>query len=231
MKFEINPKSVLISILIFIIFLLIANLAGVVSTYYFKHDSVYGLVPLFNFTLENNIPTLYSSVALIMSSFLLAVIAIGHIRQNEPYIAWFGLSIIFLFLSVDETASIHEKLIDPVRDSLDLSGLLYYSWVIPYDIALIALVVLYTRFLLRLGKNIRILFIVSGAIFITGAIGLELLGGLQHDLHGVYNIKYQLISTCEELFEMLGVMIFIYALLSYIEQKFGKLTISTMPEK
>lgn len=38
------------------------------------------------------------------------------------------------------------------------------------------------------------------------------------DQHGVYTIKYCLLYTVKELFEMLGIVLFIYALLDYIVQ-------------
>ena len=65
-----------------------------------------------------------------------------------------------------------------------------------------------------------ILFIASGMTYVIGAIGFELLGALQHDLHGRNNLVYSLLYTCEELFEMLGAVIFIYTLLLYIVSKF-----------
>lgn len=70
------------------------------------------------------------------------------------------------------------------------------------------------------------LFILSGVIFVSGAIGFELLGGWQDDMHGRNNLLFCVLYTCEELFEMFGVVIFIYTLLSYITSEFGSLAIT-----
>ena len=90
---------------------------------------------------------------------------------------------------------IHERLRVPVRNSLGVSGLLYNAWVIPYGIALVVFVIAYLRFLMSLPKKIMILFIVSGATFVAGAIGFESLSGRQNELYGRNTFNYSLFST------------------------------------
>lgn len=70
-----------------------------------------------------------------------------------------------------------------------------------------------------------LLFISSGAIFITGAIGFETLSGIQEKMNSE-NIVYGILYTFEELFEMLGIVLFIYALLCYIVEHFKPFSIS-----
>jgi hypothetical protein len=62
----------------------------------------------------------------------------------------------------------------------------------------------------------RRLFLAAGAIFVAGAIGVEAVSGMQASLHGEQNLTYHLVITVEELLEMTGIVIFIYALLDYI---------------
>ena len=191
--------------------MLAANILGLISKFYFDHDYFFGLIPLFDFNIEKNIPTLYSSLILIFCSILLAFIASAHKKQKTSYIPWVGLSLIFLFLSIDETASIHEQLSKPFRFGLNTSGLLYHAWVIPYGFILAVLIIIYFRFLMRQTKNIRNLFVLSGTTYVIGALGFELLGGWQNDFFGTNNITYSILYTCEEFLEMLGIVIFIYA--------------------
>ncbi len=216
MKIISNPELFFKRNLCLIGLLLIANILGVISTHYFGHDHIFGLVGLFNFDSEYNIPTSYSSVALLFSSFLLSHIAFKCKILGMPYILWFVLSSIFLFLSIDEVLSIHERLAVPVRDTLGTSGLLYFAWVIPYGVALLAFVMLYTKFLFNLPRKTMVLFLISGTLFVSGAIGFELLGGLEADLNGNDTLFYSIITTCEELLEMLGIALFIYTLLTYL---------------
>ena len=79
---------------------------------------------------------------------------------------------------------------------------------------------------MSLSKRIKNLFVTSGITFVIGAIGFELLGGRHSDLNGEDNLTYSLIYTCEEFLEMLGIVIFIYALLIYLAKQFKPLTLS-----
>lgn len=226
MDIHITPKSIFKILLLFISFLLLANLAGIIFKFYLDHGRIYGLYALFNFDTEKNIPTLYSSVSLLFSSSLLLLISTYHKRQKEPYLLWLGLALIFLFLSIDEFATLHENLIGPVRETLNTSGALYFAWVIPYSALLVIFLAFYFRFLLNLPKKSMILFLLSGTIYISGAIGFELIGGLRAESHGLNNLVYSLITTAEELLEMLGIALFIYSLLVYITEQFNHFTVN-----
>ena len=231
MKVPINPKTIFITLLILIICLLIANLIGIVATYFFEYDDAGGWVALFDFDTEKNIPTFYSSLALMLCSVLLLIIFIKQRKPGYPHLHWLGLAVIFLFLSIDEAISIHERSIEPLREILGTSGLLYYAWVIPYSLGLIVLLALYFGFLLNLPKKIRDLFILSGVVFVSGALGIEMIGGLYTELHGTNNLTYSLITTCEEFLEMLGIVIFIYALLICVTTRELAISRESMTEK
>ncbi len=227
----ISPKNVFKKLLYIIFFLLIANITVLIMKYHFKHEFCHGLVPMFDFDAEMNIPTFYSSFALLFSSALLAIIALCHKKSGTSYWLWVGLSIVFLFLSIDEFTSIHECLGEPSERLLKSSGLLkssrilFYAWIIPYGIALTAFGIVYLKFLLNLPRKTMLLFIASGIVFVSGAIGFETLSGIQEKLYGA-NSTYALLYTLEELFEMLGVAIFIYALLDYICGQFEHFSIT-----
>lgn len=226
MTISFTPKNVLTIFLYIIALLLCTNILGLVSRFVFEHDYVYGLIGLFDFNTEKNIPTFYSSVALIIASLLLLFITNLHKKEQLPYVLWGVLSFIFLFLSIDEISSIHEKLNEPIKNNIDATGLLYFAWVIPYGIALIAFVAAYLKFLLKLPKTTMRLFILSGSLFVLGAIGFEMLGGWQAELNGNRGLLYAIFYTFEESLEMLGVALFIYALLEYILIRKQSLNIS-----
>jgi hypothetical protein len=215
-----EPKKVTVILGTIIVCLIVANLVGIVSKYYFGSSRI----ALFDFDREENVPTLYSSATLLLCAGLLAVIATAQRRQKKSdYLYWAGLALVFLFLSIDETAGIHERLIKPLRSALHTSGLLYYAWVIPYAALMIALAAVYFRFLFSLAVKIRYLIVFAGILYVTGAVGGELIGGYWVELHGVENVTYALITTCEESLEMAGVLVFIYALMSYITSELSDL--------
>ena len=231
MNLKVSPKEIFKMNLYLIFFLLCANIIGLISLEYTDSYFVKSLSHVFNFDTEANIPTLYSSIALVFASILLATIGVTYKNLKLSYIPWFGLSLIFLFLAIDETASIHEHLTLPTRDFLGTSELLFYAWVIPYGIALIVFIAAYSKFLFGLPKKTLILFLISGGIFISGAIGLELLGGREANLNGDGSAIYSFYYTCEEFLEMTGIAIFIYSLFTHIveESESMKIEISKEP--
>ena len=226
MAINLKHKNIFGLLLGAILILLFANVAGITLKYYFDHDYVFGLIPLFDFNNERNIPTLYSFFLLIFSSVLLSIITYKNRAIGREYMAWAGLAVTFLFLSIDEIYSIHEEFTVPIRETLGISGLFFYAWIIPYAISLVFFVVIYSRFLIKLPIKFAILFVTAGSIFVLGAIGFELLGGLQHSVHGDDNITYCILYTFEELFEMLGISLFVFALTTYLKEQYTTLSLT-----
>ena len=79
----------------------------------------------------------------------------------------------------------------------------------------------YLPFVWNLPARTRSLVVLAGGAFLAGALGVEMLSGAQADAFGEENLTYALIITVEEFLEMLGVVIFIKALLGYIESQLG----------
>ncbi|MCI5159514.1 MAG: peptidase M48 Ste24p, partial [Candidatus Electrothrix sp. AUS1_2] len=123
-----------------------------------------------------------------------------------------------------------EKLIKST-EFLEVSGLLYFPWIIPYSILIIILGLLYFRFILRLPRKTTVLLILSAIIFLTGAAVFDMLGGREAELHGFYTVTYTVLFTIEEFLEMIGVVLLIYTLLAYIEQQYGRLCLSLTIQK
>jgi hypothetical protein len=175
-----------------------------------------GVVPLLSLSYEQNVPTWYASALLLCCSLLLAGIAAGTRSKGERGAAhWWGLSAGFLYISFDEVVSIHEI----ASTWLKLGGVFLFSWVIPASILVAALGAVYIGFLRRLPKTSRNWFVLSGAIYVAGAVGMELPLGYWTSEHGTNNLGYALIDWIEETMELVGVNIFLLALVDYIGKK------------
>ena len=120
---------------------------------------------------------------------------------------------------------IHEMPIDPMRAMFNWGGCLHYAWVVPGLVFVAAVGIIYCRFLFSLPRRTQFLFLLAATIFVSGAIGVEMLSGAQAYEAGEENFNYALIVTLEEFLEMLGVVVLIRALLEYIENHLGGLQI------
>ena len=205
-----NPKRLTIFLGSVVVFLALAHICSELSGWSYHH--------LFDLDREENIPARYSLLILLLSSGLLIAIAFTERNKGARFVYWLGLGTAFLFLGIDEWRSIHEHL----GGSWNTSGLLFFAWIIPYGIAVGIFALLYLRFLLNLPRRFGVLFIIAGLIFITGAMGFEALGGRHTELHGRTG-AYVVYATIEEILEMVGVVVFIYALTSYIDTELGGL--------
>ncbi len=230
MHFEIKPSAVLSALLLCIVLLLILNVVGIF--YGFEASrSERRIAQLVHFNSEESLPTLFSTLILLVSAFLLIVISRFHKTERTGHLLWAGLAMIFLFLAVDESITIHELISGKLREHFDFSGIFYFAWIIPYGLALILIMLVYFRLVINLPRKIMWLFIASGLIYVAGAIGFEMIGGQEFELDSRAaknwrNMNYLVITTMEELLEKLGISLFIYSLLEYISVTFGPLSIS-----
>ena len=184
------------------------------------HNNVLGFLRLFDVGSEQSIPTYVSTVYLLLASALLFLLYRGE-RQTDTghHRYWLFLSFLFLFLSMDESISIHEnfgrvygflvarELIPPMMNS--------HEW-LPFGILfVIAIAVIVIPFLRRLPVDTAKYMLIAAVVFLSGAIGFEFLGALMLEFEIVdskLDWLYLLRRIIEEGLEMFGVVIFNWAL-------------------
>lgn len=220
MDIKLEPKKITKFFASLVICFTFLHVIGQSIAYFLGREGITEpFIRLLNLNVERSIPNFFSSIILLLCSFFLFIIASAKRKSGKNHVYWFGLAVIFLFLSIDESLMIHEGLIEKVRTLLNTSGYLYFAWVIPYGTGLIIFLLVYTRFLFNLPHKTRLLFIIAGFVYISGAIGLELIGGRYYELYGEQSLSFIILSTIEEILEMAGVVIFIYALTSFMDSE------------
>ena len=143
------------------------------------HANLYGLTPLFDLDVEANVPTMLSAVALLGAAGLFWVTGSATRRHGRAYAThWRALAVVFVLLALDEAAGFHEKLSAPLRDSMQLTGVLHYAWIVPYALMVAALAIVYSRFLLALDPVAKRHLGGAGVVFLAGVVGFEMVGGL-----------------------------------------------------
>ncbi|MEG4058323.1 hypothetical protein QUA57_22865 [Microcoleus sp. Pol7_B2] len=179
------------------------------------------LAMAFNVDGEVNVPAIYSSLALLFSSVLLGAIAhVKNLDSDRYKNHWKILSFIFLALSVDELGQLHEHLIG-LRGVLNATGFLYFTWIVPFAVLVAIFLLSYSKFVFHLPVSTKKLFFAACALYIGGAMGMEMPGGYIASTMGQENVAYVIVTTLEEFLEMLGIVVFIHALISYIKTYVG----------
>jgi hypothetical protein len=214
----VDPLTFSKRLLFIAVILLLLNLCGIYLKKVLQLDNYIGNAIFFFFdaSSEANTPTYFSSLILFIAAVILYVIYRNAPKESGKRIYWQALMIIFAWLSLDETASIHEQFGKIGKTFHLTSDYLYYSWIIPYILFAILAFFFFFRFLFKLPSNTRILFIISGVIYTGAAILFELIEGRIAKNDGGNTVNYLLLCAIEEFLEMAGVIIFIYALLKYL---------------
>lgn len=207
----INPKKVFIVLMSVMVLLVLVsiflNLLSLLDIPVYKVTR-----RIFGLSRERNIPTLFSSVILLGASMLLGYIAyLTRLTGGRYSLFWAILSLGFLYLSIDETAYIHETFSEEVA-----------GWVFVVAPFVILFLLFYIRFFLHLPRSTKLYFLAAGFLFIGGAFFLEFIGSWRKSIADENSIAqtYLVFTTFEESFEMLGIILFIYALLLYLRDNF-----------
>lgn len=181
-------------------------------------STLWQVLQRFNIDAEVSLPTWYSQTALVVCAALLFFIAYAIKKKRKMgYKQWFLLSALFLYMSIDEGASLHELFVSPMRSIFDIKGGYFLSaWVIPFIVLVAVCVIIYARFWWRLPKRTRALMFAAAVVFVGGAIGMEMIGAhIYTENHGRFGYIAIAQASIEEIMEMVGVALFTFAFLDY----------------
>ena len=217
-KIAVSPRKIIKYLAIAVIFFTVISTGIQISKYVFNYREDW--MDLFNLDRELNFPTWYSALTIVFCAILLRIIALGKKQQGDRYARdWQLLSVIFFILAIDEVVSIHEILIIPeVSDALNLPWFLHSMWVIPGTIFVVWFARRFGKFVRHLPFKSRRQFILAACTYIGGALVMEMVGSHFAESIGQQHILYAAIATVEEVLEMTGIIMFIYALLHYLSQ-------------
>jgi hypothetical protein len=174
-------------------------------------------IEAFDLDLEGTFSSWFSSSQLLLISlFCLAIHQTKHLHgKYYPQPIFLIASLAFLFLSIDETVQIHEKL------SWKLVHLTHFipsfkngygAWLLPYTLGLLALIIYVRQSLCILWKKHSYAFLLSVtgmAIFVTGGVLLEIIS-YQFLRDASHQHAYAIEVACEEFLEMFGSSVMLY---------------------
>lgn len=228
---KLNPKRVLVVLIVITVLLVGLSVWGQYIKYVPNVMDMHGPIQEFGVDLlmhsfytdtESSVPTYFNTIILFIPALLFAAISTWKFSIKDKFkYQWAGLVLVFLYLSIDEAAVIHEKLIKPMRALVNFegySGLFYFAWIIPGIAIVLLFMFTYFRFFLHLDTKYKILFFASLAVYVSGIIGGEMLSGHFAETIGQKNFTYATYTSLEESLEWIGCSLTIYSLLTYLEQ-------------
>ncbi|XBH22180.1 hypothetical protein V5R04_02835 [Jonesiaceae bacterium BS-20] len=215
---KIAPKRVLMFLIGAIVVLALLDLvmlsAAVASP---ESHSLRFIARIFNMDEEASLPTWFSQIVLLAAA--ITAFVIGHVRRSQSLkdvVHWYVISVLLLYMSIDEGSSIHEGASGILDGLFDFeSTWLTYSWVLAGLLAALVVVLAFFKFWLRLPPKTRWFLFAAAVIFMLGAVGFEAIGSyvLNNSAEGA---ELRLIVVCEEVLELTGTSLVLYAGLDYL---------------
>lgn len=160
-------------------------------------EAVEVLVGLCSLSYEQNLPTWFAAVLLAANACLFAAIGLETRRWARH---WLGLAAGFAVMSLDETAELHERL----AGVIDGGDVVYFNWIIPAAAMVGVLTAVFWPFLRALPGPRRRELVGAAALFLGGAVVMELPLGWWTAHAGPDNAGYALIDWVEESLELAG---------------------------
>lgn len=206
LSFQLSANSLATRLAWIVAILVVCHVAVMVV-----HYRVYALSSLFRdlFDLdeEQSFGTWFSAGILLLAGVVLLLYARSLKQEGTVgHRYWSFLGLGFCLLSLDEVVGLHETL-NTISD---------IPWTLPGGAAAVMVGLLYLPFIVSLPARTRWLFLLGGAIYLGGAVGVERATDWYADEGLLSTLEYNLTTALEEAMEMLGVVIFIHALVAHI---------------
>jgi hypothetical protein len=211
---------------LWVIGVLVAASLGAAYVALERHDpSLHGLSDWVHLDKERNLPTLFSMVQLLGAGTVAWKLGV-----REPDVSfrrlWCFLALGLMWIGLDEALTFHERLNRINIGSWRKISYFHFAWVLPAFLVVAVCGGIMLKLLRALPKPTAWMFALSGALFVAGAIGMEMLGGHFARLSGRLNWSYTICYTLEELLEMLGPALFIRTALRHAQQRLGETTVA-----
>jgi hypothetical protein len=224
LRLNLFPSNISTCLLKILSFVILGHITVHIASAVFdiQNTPFVGLYRFFDMRGEANLPSYISALNLIFASLLCFLIdhkeSFEH-RRKSRY--WLGLAFGLMLMSFDEAAMIHDGIVGDFLNKVieGGEGILHYKWYIPYVPLVLILGYFYIPFLRRLPIRQSRLFIISGLVYLGGALGVEMVesyfefyGGLTLAGRSMMGVN----ALIEESMEMTGIIILIYGLLCYL---------------
>lgn len=215
-KIVLTPKGIATVLTTITLVLLIAHLASIYFGFYLDMDPRFAW--MFYFDRVVNIPHLYTVVLLLLPAVLLFAIASQEHEQKKLKTMWRMSGILFILLAIDKVFNIHALLEETIVDEFHgRRGFVFYAWILTGAIFTGGVLLKFMPKLFQLPRFFRNIFVLATMVYFVGAFGMDVLHSYVLEALGVTGeLVGFVVSTLETLLEMIGIIIFVYGLSSYL---------------
>jgi len=189
-----------------------------IVVHYQQVGSIYELSNRFDLDDESSVPTWFSQALFLVLSVVAFFAAYLQTEKSKKF-TWSVIGLIGLIFSIDEVASLHEYVLQLIHVQFfqDSTATAYdnaWLFVAPFLIVIFGwLVWVMSR---SLPKRTVMLFALSGVLILTGAVFIDLLAVVEER---ETFLNQGVIVSLEELLEILGVIIAVYATVDFLERR------------
>lgn len=173
---------------------------------------------LFDLDREYNLPTLYTSILLLIIALLPWLLRLPT-KKLMDRIFWTGFSIFFAYWAIDEMFILHEQFAEPLRNLLQIGhdSIFYHAWVLialGLILALGGFILVYLQFKRPVINKKQLGILVLLFIYMFGIVMFEILGTRVYNNTQLYRL---FMVPLEELFEIGMASYLLVKLLRYQE--------------
>lgn len=119
-------------------------------------------------------PAAYFSALALLATALVAWFLAAHATAKADQRFWALAALLLAFFSLDEAVSVHEGFVVIGERVFPREGIFFFAWWAPYVLALSPMLAILLPGLFRLPPATRRALVLGGALFVTGALGMEL---------------------------------------------------------
>src|SRR5690349_21936582 len=197
-------------------------LGHVVTLYLYVEHGVsrdWGIPRHFDLNAEANFASWFEALPLLLASLATLGLTV-HYRAQRDRLAgrWGALSALFLLMSIDELAQLHDLFTGPLRRRLDLDfGIFYFTWLLP-AVAFLGFCAWYFVPLIRsLPRAVQGRLVAATLVYFGGAVLVEMVSGFVAE-GGRRSAPYLAVITVEEACEIGGILLGLGVLLRLLHQ-------------
>jgi len=172
------------------------------------------VVNLFDSDQKLNFPSTAKLLLMLAATLLFAVVALAS-TIHASRVRWFGMSVIFALVTLDEFTYMHQRLSDAMHDVAGTHGVLRFAWVLVYLPLVIVLGVVYLPFWRKLDARLRYRLLAAAILFAGGSAGIELIKGAIYD-DDRWSLSYGLVASASDSLELIGLAILVTILLEHL---------------